>query len=150
MSALAEHKLPVGAVAVQANVTTDDSGDTWGPGVALVFPGGKLVRINLRGGSSQFGVDATGVAQKIAGSFQKKTDITLRIRCEADKIILETRNADDEEEWQSIAELPRTSFPGNPTAVRLGKSHGVESTDDNGDPGQKGTTRFGALKIYWR
>jgi hypothetical protein len=150
VSALAEHKLPAGTVAVETTVTADDSGDTWGPGLALVFPGEKLVRINLRGGPSQFGVDATGVPQKITGSFQQKAAITLRIRCEAEKIVLEARNEDDEEEWQAVAELPRASFPGDPVAVRLGKSHGVESTDDNGDPGKDGTALFRALRVYWR
>lgn len=150
VSALAEHKLPAGTVAVETTVTADDSGDTWGPGLALVFPGGKLVRINLRGGPSQFGVDATGVPQRITGSFQKNTGVALRIRCEAEKIFLEARNEDNEEEWQAVADLPRAGFPGDPVAVRLGKSHGVEGTDDNSDPGKDGTARFGALRVYWR
>ncbi len=150
VSALAEHQLPAGTVAVETTVASDDNGDTWGPGLTLVWPGDKLVRINLRGGGNQFGVDATGVPQKITGSFQRKTNMGLRIRCEAEKVVVESCNEDEEEEWQSAAELPRSSFPGDPISVRLGKSHGVEATDDYADPGADGTSRFTNLRVYRR
>ncbi len=49
VSALAQRVLPTGTTAVECRLTTDgDQGQTWGTGMALAWPGGQQLRINVR------------------------------------------------------------------------------------------------------
>ena len=150
-SALAERKLPVGIVAVETALTINGAaGETWGPGLCLVWPGGKMLRVNLRGPEQRFGIDCPTAPQKIVGSFQPAGEVNLRIRFLADKILVETRDESDDAGWSVLDKIDRNAFPGEPVSVRLGKSHGVEGTDDNNAPGDPGECRYSRLRIYGR
>ena len=122
------------------------TGETWGPGLALVWPGGQQLRINFRGPDGHFGVDSTAAAQKITGKLSGGSAI-VRIRIEDQSVVAEAICPDDAA-WQKLAEFPKDKFPGNPSLVRLGKSHAVEALDDHTDIGAVGTTRFTSLRIF--
>ncbi len=147
VSAFAERKLPAGTTAVECALTPGgDKGETWGAGLALFWPGGQALRVNLRGPAGRFGVDSTAAAQSITGSFAADSDVTLRIRVAADKVTAEARCGEDA--WQTLATFPRGKFPGNPEKVRVGKMHGVEGDDDHSDPGAAGSTAFRRVRAW--
>jgi endo-alpha-N-acetylgalactosaminidase len=151
VSAMAERKLPAGTVAVEAALSAHGAtGETWGPGMCLVWPGGQMLRVNLRGPENRFGIDSTAAPQKTAGSLLKDSEVSLRIRVHDDKLLVETRNEDEDGDWQSLAEFPRSGYPGDPVSVRLGKSHGVEGSDDHTAPGDAGVSEFSSLRVFVR
>jgi hypothetical protein len=146
VSALAEHPLPSGTTAVECVVGRGtDMGETWGVGMGLWWPDGKAVRVNLRGPDGRFGVDATGSPQIFASRFASGR-VTLRVRVEPTGILIEAMNPDDD--WQTLATLPRDKFSGLPTLVRVGKMAGVEGTRDHGEPGKPGSCTIHALRAY--
>lgn len=139
-------RLPDSLTAVQVQVSVDGAtGETWGPGLALVWPGGQQLRVNLRA-PDHFGVDSTAAAQKITGKLNGGSAL-LRIRIEDLQVVVEAICSDDSA-WQKLAEFPRDKFTGKPSLVRLGKSHAVEALDDHTDIGAVGTTRFTSLKLF--
>jgi endo-alpha-N-acetylgalactosaminidase len=139
--------VPAALEAVQVQVTVDGTaGETWGPGLGLVWPGGQQVRINLRGPDGAFGIDSTAAAQAITGKLTGGSAI-LRLRFDEKTIFAEAMCAADAS-WQKLAGLPRDKFPGMPSIIRLGKTHAVESLDDHSDIGGIGTTRYTLLKIF--
>lgn len=147
VSALAERNLPAGTTAVDCRLIVDgDEGQTWGPGLCLLWPNGAQLRVNLRSPDGCFGVDSTASAQKKVGTLGGDGAVTLRIRLDSDKIIVEAKN--EGVAWQELATFPGAKFGGAPSKVRIGKTHGVEGTDDHGDPGPEGTTTIQAIRIY--
>jgi hypothetical protein len=80
----------------------------------------------------------------------KDSEVSLRIRVHDDKLLVETRNEDEDGDWQSLAEFPRSGYPGDPVSVRLGKSHGVEGSDDHTAPGDAGVSEFSSLRVFVR
>ena len=139
--------LPAGLAAVEARLGVDgDQGQTWGPGLALVWPTGQQLRINLRSPDGKFGIDSTAAAQRIVGNLSGGA-AALRIRLTDQSVIAEARCPGDSA-WQTLAEFPRAKFPGAPTKLRLGKTHGVEALDDNPDLGPIGTTTYSLLRLY--
>ena len=148
VSALGQRKLPEGATAIECRLSTDgDEGQTWGPGLCLLWPGGQAFRVNLRGPDGCFGVDSTVAAQIRTGILAASDSVSLRIRLEPDEIVGEARNAQDDE-WQILATFPREKFPGDPATVRIGKMHGVEGAGDHSDPGPEGACAFHVMRIY--
>ena len=146
-SAGAERKLPAGVTAAECHLTApNDAGETWGVGFGLWWPGGQALRVNLRGPGHCFGVDSTAAGQKMTGQLFDDREVTLRIRLDKDKVIVEARN--EGEDWQNLAEFPRDKFPGDPAKLRLGKMHAVEGTDDNGDAGAAGDAACQFLRLY--
>ena len=139
--------LPAGLAAVEARLGVDgDQGQTWGPGLALVWPTGQQLRINLRSPDGKFGIDSTAAAQRIVGNLSGGA-AALRIRLTDQSVIAEARCPGDSA-WQTLAEFPRAKFPGAPTKLRLGKTHGAEALDDNPDLGPIGTTTYSLLRVY--
>lgn len=146
-SIAAESALPDGATAVECRLTNDgDQGETWGPGLCLIWPTGQQLRVNIRSASGQFGVDSTVAPQQPGGKFTGNAAV-LRIRLEEKEVVAEAR-ADAGDGWQRIAAYPRGHFPGNPSRVRLGKSHGADVLDDNSDTGPIGTVNITLLRVY--
>ncbi len=147
ISILAERPLPPDTAAVETRLTVDgDQGQTWGPGLTLVWPGGQQVRVNLRPPDRRFGIDSTAAGQQITGNLSSDA-AALRIRIDGDVLVCEARCAGDAG-WQRLAAFPRAKFPGAPAAVRLGKTHAVEALDDHIDLGPIGTTRYGLFRTY--
>lgn len=146
VSALVERELPPGVAAVACVVNRGtDPGETWGAGMGLWWPDGRAVRVNLRGPEGRFGIDVTGAAQRFAGRFAPGA-VTLRLRLEATRIIVEAMNPDDD--WQTLATLPRQGFQGDPKLVRIGKMAGVEGTCDHTTPGRPGGFTVHSVTCY--
>jgi hypothetical protein len=148
VTACVDLKLPVGVTAVDCRIDTgSDRGETWGPGLALFWPGGQALRINARIPENGFGIDSTAGEQRHhVGHLSGEGPVTLRIRMDADKVYAEACNPD--EDWQTIATIPRKDFPGDPVSVRLGKCKGVEGVDDWPTPGAAGTCSIPLLRVY--
>ncbi len=147
VSAFIERKLPAGTTAAECRLTPgDDRGETWGVGLALFWPGGQALRVNLRGPAGRFGVDSTAAPQAVAGSFSAEAEVDLRIRIEGDKVIAEARCGEDA--WQALATFPRGKFPGSPAKIRVGKMHGIEGIDDHSDPGAAGSTLIQRVRAW--
>ena len=148
VSTFIERKLPEGATAFECQIDTDgDAGQTWGPGMTLLWANGKAVRVNLRGEDHRFGIDSEPGGQTMAGTIEGGGTATLRIRLTAEQVIVDARTAEDAP-WQALKTFPRATFPGEPDRVRLGKTHAI-ATDDNAGAGSKGQTvirRFRAGK----
>jgi hypothetical protein len=135
--------------AVQVQISVDGAtGETWGPGLGLVWPGGQQLRINLRGPEGRFGIDSTAASQSITGKLAGGSAL-VRIRLEDQSVVAEAICPDDAS-WQKLAEFPRAKFPGKPSLIRLGKTHAVEALDDHSDIGGVGTTRFSSFRIFGR
>lgn len=140
-------RLPASLTAVQTQVTIDGTtGETWGPGLGLIWPGGQQLRVNLRALDGKFGIDSTAASQSITGKLTGGSAM-LRIRLEDKSAVVEALCADDQS-WQKLAEFPRVKFPGVPSIIRLGKTHAVEALDDHSDIGDPGTVRYTLLRIY--
>ena len=147
VSAFAERALPAGTTAIECQLDAGtDQGQTWGPGLALVWPAGQALRVNVRLPEGCFGVDSSAEPQIRTGHTSSAGEMTLRILLESDKVIAQARA--DGEDWQVLATFARDKFPGDPAKVRLGKMHGVEGVDDNSDPGAEGSASFRALRAY--
>ena len=147
ISILAERSLPAGTTAVETLLATDgDQGETWGPGMALVWSGGQQLRINLRSPGGKFGIDSTAAPQKITGDLRGGAAV-LRLVLSDSEIRAEARCPGDAK-WQSLATFGRDRFPGDPAKVRLGKTHAVEALDDHSDIGPVGTTTYSRLRVY--
>jgi len=148
VTAVAERPLPAGTTAVECRLAVDgDQGQTWGPGLFLIWPGGQQLRINVRIPDARFNVESNVAGEVKPVKWEPADSVALRLRLDADKIIAEARN--DAKDWQTVATLPRDKFPGDPSKVRLGKMH-VFEPDDNGDPGNDGSCLFRNLRVYGR
>ena len=148
VSAGIQRKLPPGVTAAECRIETrTDAGETWGTGLALFWPGGQALRVNLRGPDKSFGIDSTGGAQRIRlGHYEPGEVVHLRIRLDADRAVVEARS--DDEDWQWLGTFPRDQFPGAPSALSIGKMSGVEGTKDYVAPGVSGTALIGLLRLY--
>jgi endo-alpha-N-acetylgalactosaminidase len=149
VSAGIERDLPTGTDAVECRLDgAGDTAQTWGVGLCLLWKGGPVLRVNLRVPDGAFGIDSTAAAQKIAGKLLLNDPVTLRLRLEPDKALVEARNGSDD--WQTLETFPREKFPGSPDRLRIGKMHGVEGIDDNPDPGGAAKAVIRSVRIYGR
>lgn len=113
--AFAERPWPEGARAVQCLVDPGtDRGASWGPGLALVFPGG-IVKFNLRPERGRFGVVLNGAETEV-GQLEPGKPYILRMTLNAGRVVCEASL--DGVRWDKLGE-PRMA--GTPTAVRVGK-----------------------------
>jgi hypothetical protein len=141
--AFAERPLPPGSRIVQCAVFSGtDKGATWGPGLTVLWRSGPL-RVNLRA-EGRFGVD-DGSAFTFAGYVAPNTWSHLRIRIEEKQILVE--GSADGRIWQPLQTLARDRFPGDPLAVRLGKSGPGGRDQDYSEPGPVGTCQIKNLRV---
>jgi hypothetical protein len=147
-TACLDHPLPAGTTTVLCRIdNTDDSGLTWGGGLALLWPGGQALRVNLRVREQRFGVDSTVGAQQLVGKLHGASSAVLRLRLTDADVLVEAW-LDEKSEWQSLARFPRSKFPGDPTTVRVGKTHAVEGLDDAPQAGAPATCLVEWLRAY--
>ncbi|MCW1924449.1 endo-alpha-N-acetylgalactosaminidase family protein [Luteolibacter arcticus] len=143
---VAERVLPAGTTAVECRLSIEgDQGQTWGPGLFLVWPGGQQLRINVRIPDARFNVESTVAGEVKGPKWQPADSVALRLRIDPGQVIAEARN--DAGPWQTVATFPRDKFPGEPNKVRLGKMHVFEA-DDHGEPGNDGGCSFRKFRIY--
>jgi len=142
--AVAERPLPPGAEIVQCAVCSgSDKGATWGPGLTLLWPG-KALRVNLRA-EGRFGID-DGANFVFASFVAPESWYQLRVRLEPKKVLVEVSPGGSF--WYPVHTYPRGQFPGDPVAVRLGKTGPGGKSEDFSDPGPAGACRIKELRVY--
>lgn len=143
--AYAERPLPAGATLVQCLVDTGtDAGATWGPGLAVLWPDGRVVRVNVRS-MGTFGVD-DGADFVFPGHTAQHRTYRLRIRIETDRVYVET--SEDGEWWEHAHAYPRERYPGDPVAIRLGKSGPGGRPEDYERMARPGECAIRELRVY--
>lgn len=143
--AYAERALPPGTALVDCRVYSGtDRGATWGPGLCLVWPSNRILRINLRA-EGRLGVD-DGASQWFGGFSMPDTWYWLRIRLEDKQILAECST--DGRFWEAIHTADRARFSGTPVAVRLGKMSGDGKNEDHHVLGPSGRCVFKALRVF--
>jgi hypothetical protein len=70
----------------------------------------------------------------------------MRFRLEKEEIIAE--GSGDGLLWEQIGSIPRSRYPGYPTAVRLGKMAGANGTADFQVLGPSGSCKITGLKVW--
>ena len=143
--AFAERALPAGTNLVQCVVGTGtDMGATWGPGLTLIWPDGKVLRINVRS-TGTFGVDDGGEFV-FNGQTTPGAEYYLRLRIESDTVAAEA--SIDGDFWDAIHNYPRERFPGHPSAVRIGKGGPGGRAEDHSTMARPGTCTIRKLAVY--
>lgn len=143
--AFAERPLPPGATLIQCRVDSGtDSGATWGPGLTVLWPDGRVVRLNIRS-MGTFGVD-DGRDFVFPGRTGPGETYFLRIRLEPDSVVAES--SEDGEYWDFMHSYPRDQFPDDPVAVRLGKGGPGGRAEDYTEMARPGQCALGDLRVY--
>jgi hypothetical protein len=143
--AFVSRSLPAGAVAVRCEVDpSTDRGATWGPGLALRWPDGRALRVNLRA-EGRFGVYGHG-GEVLGGQWLPGERYHFGILLTTERI--EVLASCDGASWETLSSVPRSAFPGEPAAVLVGKM-GIPSVDtDFTDPGPAGRCRILGLQVF--
>ena len=143
-----ERALPAEATAVAAQIRQDagDEGQSWGPGVALVWPGGRSVKVNRRK-DGRFSIAALG-REELAGMCDRELPVTLVIVLGKDRVRVLASGEGTYQQDQQLAEFPRASFPGAPALLRVGKIPNSGNPDDHGDAGEMGWSRADWVRVY--
>ncbi len=144
VAAFAERPIPSGAAMVTCSVNQHtDGGASWGPGMTLIWPDGKLLRVNLRA-EGRFGVD-DGRRQILEGLAFPDTWTELAIRLGEKEIVVQA--SQDGRAWQDLARFPRTEFPGAPTSIRLGKMSPGSRNEDFSILGPPGACMIRSFRV---
>lgn len=139
--AFIEHSLPsgVGLVELRLDPGTDRSA-SWGPGVALVWPSGQVIKFNV--GTS--GYDAAG--QPAYGCFDGQRErfnlgkgepsldgaLALRLRIEDGEVFCEAKH---QGKWKTYHQVSIAPQLGHPSSVRIGKLGKTGGASDHSEPG---------------
>ena len=112
--------------------------------MAVVWPDGKAVRVNVRA-EGRYGVYGHG--GEILGGVRypdEACDLAIVLGVGAIRVL----TGFDGLQWQTVAEIPRAAFPGAPAEVRVGKM-GIPTHDtDHGIPGPGGDCAIRSLRAY--
>ena len=134
----------VRAVVVQLDGGTD-GGQTWGPGVALVWPNGRTAKINLRLEDRQFGVYGGDGLRITGGPIARERPETVRIILDTDHVYFQAKTG---ERWRLIDKQSRNGLSGDPVALRLGKlAENGAWQDFSGESGAKGQSAYRDLRM---
>jgi len=144
-AAFAERALPPGVGLVTCVVAAEtDQGASWGPGMALVWPNGKILRVNVRA-EGRFGVD-DGKRQLLEGYTKPGSVCQLSIVLGGTEVTVYA--CQQNEPFQEIARLSRSDFRGEPTAVRLGKMSPRGQNEDFSTLGPGGQCSIQRLEVF--
>ena len=141
-----ERQLPKGVRAVQVQLDGGtDGGQTWGPGVALVWPGGRTAKINLRMENGIFGLFAGDGLRMTGGPIARERPETVRIVLDAEHVYFQAKTG---ERWRLIDKQSRNGLAGDPTALRLGKlAENGSWQDHGGEAGARGQSAYRDLRV---
>lgn len=141
-----ERTLPPGVRAVEADIQPGtDSGQSWGPGVAFIWPNGKAAKLNLRLEDMRCGLYSDGAFEIASPALSRAERVTVRILLAPDTVYFYQRPAGGS--WQEIGRLPRGGLTGNPVTLRIGK-HGVDGAwQDYGAPGAPGESAIHGVRV---
>jgi hypothetical protein len=143
-----ERALPPGTAIVAAQIRQDagDEAQQWGPGVALVWPDGRILKAGRRK-DGRFGLSIAG-AEKLAGMCDIDRPVTIAFIIGADAVRIVASGEGTYQQDQELAEIPRAEFPGAPTTLRIGKMPNNGQPRDHSDAGPIGWSRCDWLRVY--
>jgi hypothetical protein len=121
-----------------------DQGASWGPGLALIWPGGKALRVNVRA-DGRFGVD-DGKNQWLEGQAEQGKPCRLAIRLAEKEVLVYASQQPGF--TQELARLPRADFPGQPTSLRIGKMSPAADSEDFSEAGPEGVCAITQLRVF--
>jgi hypothetical protein len=144
-----ERDLPHGTRAVEVDIEPDsDQGQTWGPGIALVWNNGQTAKLNWRAEDKQWGVFGADGFRRASGPSPAKQIRTVRILLADQEVWFQVR---DGEEWVTIDAQSRRGREGDPAMVRLGKlAEDGTWTDHQGAAGAEGEASLTNFRVLAR
>jgi len=145
-----ERALPAQAGAGALRVYQDgkDEGQQWGPGLALMWPDGKTLKVSLRK-DNRITVAVNG-AEKMPASITTRAPLELSISWNDKQVSVQAGGPAMGDLTEEIATFPRSQFPGPPSQVRIGKMPNTAEPKDHGDAGSVGFNRIEWFRIHER
>ncbi len=143
-----ERSLPQNATLVAAQIRQDgaDEAQQFGPGLALLWPDGRLLKV-CRRKDGRFGLSIAG-KEVLEGICDKALPVTLAFKLDKEAIRILASGEGAFQQVQELAVIPRNTFPGNPNRLRLGKMPNSGEAKDNASVGQAGWSRADWIRIY--
>ncbi|MEK0449141.1 MAG: hypothetical protein RL088_1409 [Verrucomicrobiota bacterium] len=143
-----ERPLPDGTKTVAAQIRQDagDEGNSWGPGIALVWPDGKFLKANRRK-DGRFGISANG-GEKLTGLCDIESPVTVAFVLEKEHIRIVATGPGTFDQDIELARIPRKDYPGQPATIRLGKIPNNGKPEDHAEAGQMGWSRVDWVRVY--
>lgn len=140
-----ERSIPAGVRLAACTMNqSSDGGASWGPGMTLVWPDGKVLRVNLRA-EGRFGVD-DGRRQVLEGVNLPDTWTQVTIQLDEQEVLV--RAYQELQGWQDLARIPRTEFAGDPVAVRVGKMSPGSRNEDFSELGPSGQCAIKEVRLF--
>jgi hypothetical protein len=146
-AAFATRPLPTGTTMVTCSIDPGtDKGATWGPGLALLWPNGKALRVNVRT-EGRYGVD-DGRTQLLEGLAEQGKPSRISILLQNDEIVVYA--SQEGAPTQELGRFPRSEFPGEPLSVRVGKMSPAAKAEDFSEPGPEGICTIIRVQCFGR
>ncbi len=140
-----ERELPKRTEALQCRIDPGTDGSaSWGPGMALLWPDGRSLKLFLRHGQKQFGVNLDGREQVFGGAGQGQA-WWLRADFLVDRIVC--RVSADGSRWRELTVI-EDGPEGPPQLLRLGKTDRAGGATDYREAGPLGRARLEALQVH--
>jgi hypothetical protein len=141
------HAVPETAKVVAAQFRQDngDQAQQWGPGIALVWPDGKFLKVNRRA-DGRFGLSINGQS-RLEGQCDRELPVTLAIALDDKHVRIVALGEGAFQQEQELASVPRQDFAGAPREVRLGKMPDSLKAADFGTPGEMGWSRADWVRV---
>lgn len=143
-----EHDLPPKVRAVELDIDPGtDRGQTWGPGLALVWPNGQTAKINWRAEDREWGIFGAEGFRRAKGPHAVADQYrTVRIMLTPDQVLYQIKDGDH---WQTVDTQSRVGREGDPSVVRLGKlGENGSWTDFGGAPGGPGRAAVTDMRVF--
>ena len=123
-----------------------DAGQSWGPGIALIWPDGKAAKLNARLEDMRFGLFAGDTFEIAGGPIQRDQRLTIRILLGDDSVFFQQRSAAGK--WLELGVCLRAGLQGDPVILKLGK-HAPEGTwRDHSAPGAAGDCAILGVRVF--
>jgi hypothetical protein len=141
----AERTLPAEVKVVECRIDPGtDRSASWGPGIALVWPG-RTVKFYLRPGAGQFGI-FDGRGERLVGKLEDGHAYTLRIETTGSALFCDASL--DGREWLQVAKIECDTPLTGPVTVRLGKTDRSGGTRDFSPIGDYARCRISNFRAY--
>ncbi len=139
----AERKLDPETEIVQARFDTGtDKSQSWGPGIALIWPNKASLKFHVRPSHNRFQLWSNATGEILGGAIHLQfgayaeddnapdlsKPISLRVRLTPDKIFCEA--SQDDRIWENVFTIPNVN-EGKPELVRIGKSSNTGGDEDH-------------------
>ena len=140
--------IPAEAGAISARLWQDgkDDGQQWGPGLALNWPDGKTLRANIRQ-DGRLTVSANG-SENLDAAITARAPVEFTIRWDKDHVKITAAGPAMGDLPEEIATFPRATFPGQPSAMRVGKMPNSAGPHDFGEAGAIGFSRIEWVRLH--